>query len=163
AIDHRTSVKMMQHGNWYEHPRLWTLLVGDPSRKKTPIINDVVRPLEMHEAELRRVYKRALAEYEAAVKRGDKAAEGPDPPVRYIAGDTTTEKLGEILSRSDHGLLVKSDELSGWIGRMEKYSGSRAGAADRSVWMKGYDGGPYPVDRVSRGEIFVGNLSISMP
>ena len=54
ALDHRFAVKMMRNGNWWEHPRLWTLLVGDPSRKKTPIINDVTRPLERHQNDLRR-------------------------------------------------------------------------------------------------------------
>jgi hypothetical protein len=49
ALDHRFAVKMMRNGNWWEHPRLWTLLVGDPSRKKTPIFNDVTLPLERYE------------------------------------------------------------------------------------------------------------------
>jgi hypothetical protein len=162
ALDHRFTVKMMRHGTWLEHPRLWTLLVGDSARKKTPVVNDITRPLEMHEAQLRRAYERALADYEAAKARDDKAAEKPDPLVRYIAVDTTPEKLGEILSRSDHGILVKSDEFSGWIGRMEKYGGSRGGAADRAFWLKAFDGGPYTYDRITRGEIYIGNLSVSM-
>ena len=49
ALDHRFRVKMMRHGNWCEGPRLWTLLVGDPSCKKTPIINAVTGPLEQHQ------------------------------------------------------------------------------------------------------------------
>ena len=36
AINHSTSLKMMRHGQWYASPRLWVLLVGDPSKKKTP-------------------------------------------------------------------------------------------------------------------------------
>jgi hypothetical protein len=31
ALDHRFKLKMMKHGSWYAAPRLWTLLVGDPS------------------------------------------------------------------------------------------------------------------------------------
>jgi hypothetical protein len=57
ALDHRFAVKMMRSGNWWEHPRLWTLLVGDPSRKKTPVINDVTRPLERRQNDLRRDYE----------------------------------------------------------------------------------------------------------
>jgi hypothetical protein len=34
ALDHRFRLKMMRHGNWWVSPRLWVLLVGDPSRKK---------------------------------------------------------------------------------------------------------------------------------
>src|SRR5262249_7856081 len=81
ALDHGFAVKMMRNGNWWEHPRLWTLLVGDPSRKKTPIINDVVRPLERHQNDLRRDYEARLRDYEAA-KEQDKNTdvEKPDPP-----------------------------------------------------------------------------------
>jgi hypothetical protein len=163
ALDHRFAVKMMRNGNWWEHPRLWTLLVGDPSRKKTPIINDVTRPLERHQNDLRRDYEARLRDYEAAKKDGDKTVQKPEPPVRYVVYDTTIEKLGEILSRSDHGLLVKRDEFSGWIGGMEKYSNaSRGAAADRGFWLQAFDGGPHAVDRVSRGEIYIGNLSVSL-
>ena len=38
ALDHRFALKMLRNGDWYAHPRLWVLLVGDPSRKKTPAI-----------------------------------------------------------------------------------------------------------------------------
>jgi hypothetical protein len=163
ALDHRFAVKMMQYGNWWEHPRLWTLLVGDPSRKKTPIINDVARPLERHQIALRRSYEIALQAYEAAKENGDNTVEKPDPPVRYVVWDTTTEKLGEILSRSQHGLLVKRDEFSGWIGGMEKYgSGSRAAGADRGFWLQAFDGGPHAVDRIGRGETYINNLSVSL-
>jgi Protein of unknown function (DUF3987) len=113
ALDHRFAVKMMKNGNWWEHPRLWTLLVGDPSRKKTPIINDVMRPLERHQNDLRRDYEARLRDYEAAKKDKDKDSEKPDPPVRFVVWDTTTEKLGEILSRSEHGLLGQARRILG--------------------------------------------------
>jgi hypothetical protein len=31
AIHHQFAVKMMQNGDWFAHPPLWTLLVGPPS------------------------------------------------------------------------------------------------------------------------------------
>jgi hypothetical protein len=163
ALDHRFAVKMMRSGEWWEHPRLWTLFVGDPSRKKTPIINEVTRPLEMHQEALRRNYETALRAYQLAKENSDEAAEKPDLPARYVVWDTTTEKLGEILSRSAHGLLVKRDEFSGWIGGMEKYSNASRGAgADRGFWLQAFDGGPHAVDRIGRGETHIANLSVSL-
>jgi hypothetical protein len=163
ALDHRFAVKMMRNGSWWEHPRLWALLVGDPSKKKTPVINDVTQPLQWHENNLRRDYAARLRDYEAA--KEDKSADvaKPDPPVRYVVFDTTIEKLGDILSRSEHGLLVKRDEFSGWIGGMEKYGGtSRGASADRGFWLQAFDGGPHTVDRIGRGETYIGNLSVSL-
>ena len=58
---------------------------------------------------------------------------------------------------------MKRDELSGWIGGMEKYSATpRGAAADRAFWLQAYDGGPYCMDRIIRGETFIPNLSISL-
>jgi hypothetical protein len=163
AVDHRFAVKMMRGGDWLEHPRLWTLLVGDPSTKKTPCINAATRPLELHEADLRRDYEARLRDYERAKQAKDNTVEKLDPPVRYVVFDTTTEKLGEIISRSEHGLLVKRDELSGWIGSMERYGGgAHGGSSDRGFWLKAYDGGPYGVDRIGRGEIYIPNLSSTL-
>jgi hypothetical protein len=163
ALDHRFAVKMQRGGDWWEHPRIWALLVGDPSTKKTPCINAATRPLDQHDAELGRNYKAKLRACEQAKAAKDNTVEPPDPPVRYVVTDITAEKLGEILSRSDHGILSKRDEISGWIGGMDRYGGgAHKGASDRATWLKAFDGGPYNVDRINRGEIHVGNLSVSL-
>jgi Protein of unknown function (DUF3987) len=163
ALDHRFRVKMMRNGNWCEGPRLWTLLVGDPSCKKTPIINAVTGPLEQHQNILWTCHEAALRDYKAAQEAGNKKVKKPKPPPRYVVWDSTVEMLGEILSRSEHGLLVKRDEFSGWIGQMEKYSGTSRGAgADRAFWLQAFDGGSYTVDRIRRGETHIRNLSVSL-
>jgi hypothetical protein len=109
------------------------------------------------------VRAKILRDYRTAVRdcerNGDKP---PDPPARFVIGDTTSEKAGEILSRSDRGVLGKYDEVAGWLGRMERYHSSGKGAsADRAFWLQAWNGGRYSIDRV-KGEIFVENLSISI-
>jgi hypothetical protein len=159
ATSHRWSLKMMQHGRWYEHPRLWVLLVGDPSTKKTPEIDAATAPLERLQAELYRDYKEALRQY---VEAGNKDDPEPEPPPRYVVMDTTIQKLAEILSHADRGLLVKRDELTGWIGDMDRYNKATYATSDRAFWLKAWDGGPYLVDRISRPSDFVENLSVSI-
>jgi hypothetical protein len=107
ALDHRFALKMMRHGQWSERPALWVLLVGDPSRRKTPVINAITRPLEKHQADLRLVFEERLREYKKAAEKGDE----PAPPPRYLISDITIEKLGDLLSRTPHGLLTKRDEF----------------------------------------------------
>ena len=77
ALDHRFAVKMMRNGDWWEHPRLWTLLVGDPSRKKTPIINAVARPLERHQNDLRRDYEARFGTMRQRKRRRTAASKSP--------------------------------------------------------------------------------------
>lgn len=159
ALDHRFKLRMMRHGTWTASPRLWVLLVGDPSRKKTPVMNAATAHLEFRQDQAKKAHARAMAEHKAA--KGDSSDE-PEPPARYVAADATVEKLAEILARSERGLLLKRDELMGWIGAMEKYASGKAGAADRAFWLKAYDGGSFYVDRISRGEIGISNLSVSI-
>jgi hypothetical protein len=162
ALHHAFAVKMMRHGTWFERPRLWVLLVADPSQRKTPIMNTSTAPLAHYETHLRVKYEADLRDYETALAQmgeDDQEPRKPDLPPRFIVWDTTVEKLGELLARSDKGLLVKSDEVSGWVGNMERYN---AGRSDRGFWLCAYDGGPHSIDRIKRGEMFIKNLSVSL-
>jgi hypothetical protein len=160
ALDHRFAVKLMRHGDWWASPRLWVLLVGDPSIKKTPIINAATNYLDKLQASAWTKYKNDLDEYRKAGGDADEF-EMPEPP-RYVAYDITTDKLGIILGKQDRGILIKRDELAGWIGSMERYSTGRGPYADRAFWLKSYDGGPFAVDRVSREDVRINNLSCSI-
>ncbi|MCC2653337.1 MAG: hypothetical protein K0Q60_3503 [Microvirga sp.] len=167
ALDHRFRLKLLGNGNWYASPRLWVLLVGGVSFKKTPTINAALAPLEEYQNEIRREYQAGLRDYEAALgtydkKSGEPPPEEPTKPPRFVVSDTTIEKLGELLARKPRGVLVKRDELAGWIGAMEKYGGRGAAASDRAFWLQSYDGGPHTIDRISRGELWVENLSASV-
>jgi Protein of unknown function (DUF3987)/Primase C terminal 2 (PriCT-2) len=163
ALDHRFQIKMMKHGGWYVAPRFWTLLVGEPSDKKSLMMDEATRPLEKCQAELSRAYATALKEFKhQKQQKKDEWFDEPEPPPRYVTWNTTIEKLGEFFARSPKGLLVKQDEIAGWVGAMERYGSRGAGATDRAFWLKTHDGGPYAMDRISRGENHIENLSASL-
>ncbi|MFM7444108.1 MAG: DUF3987 domain-containing protein, partial [Tabrizicola sp.] len=65
-------------------------------------------------------------------------------------------------STTRHGALMIHDELSGFLGQMDRYSGGRGSAADRSFYLQAYNGGPFTIDRVSREAVALGNASLSM-
>jgi uncharacterized protein DUF3987 len=167
ALNHGFALKMLQHGTWYESPRLWVLLVADASQRKTPCLKAASRPLVHYETHLRAKYEQELRDYERNKKQAGQSGSSasqpdePESPQRYLVWDTTTEKLGEILARcKGKGLLVLTDEVTGWLGSMERYN--NASRADRAFWLQAYDGGPRTVDRIKRGEIFIKNLSVSL-
>jgi hypothetical protein len=162
SLHHGHALRMLRNGSWWSSPRLWVLLVGPPSCKKTPIFNAATDPLLKYECRLREKFEQELHLFEKAQAAGDESAGGPERPPRYVIWDTTVEALGEILARiDDKGILVKSDELAGWLSSMERYSNS-AGRSDRAFWLQAYDGGPHAVDRIKRGELFIRNLSVSI-
>ena len=160
ALDHRFALKLLRNGDWWVSPRLWVLLVGDPSVKKTPIIRCATEELDRMQAAAFRKYKDDRSEYLAADGNPEQFRA---PPPRLTVYDTTVEKLGMILAEQDRGVLIKRDEIAGWIGSMEKYAGGgRGSASDRAFWLQAYDGGPYSVDRVTRPDLQITNLSASI-
>lgn len=152
------ALKMKRTGDWYVRPRLWVMLVGDPSSKKSPIMSACVRPVRSWESVGVKEYQSSYARWKAD---GDKSEPEPVKPTRYLLNEVTSEKLGEILSRQDRGVLVEQDEVSGWIGAMDKYGGGKGAAADRGFWLGAYNGGPRTIDRLGRGETFVQNLCVA--
>ena len=163
AIHHRFRVKVQRNNDWYEHVRLWVLLVGRVTAKKTLIVNTTTKPLERYQAVVMRDYMARLRDYEQAKLAGDKTAQEPAQPVRYVVNDSTIEKLGDMLSRSPRGILAKFDEVAGWIGALERYRGGNKGAsADRAFWLQAWNGGHYTVDRIVRKSTFIENLSASV-
>jgi hypothetical protein len=153
---------MKRHSReWTESARLWVGLVGPPSTKKSPIISSTIRPLAKLDAELLRNFLFELKLYEQMEKDERKNVEKPVQK-RLRLEDTTIEGAQDVLAGSPNGVLLVQDELSGFFGSMDKYSGYRGAAKDRGFWLQSYNGGPYALNRVGRGAGIIPNLSVTM-
>ena len=162
AIPDSIQLQVKRHdSSWKQSARLWTAVVGLPSAKKSPILKAAMRPLRSIDAEMRRRHKAEFATYERLPP--DERKSEPKPVLRqHVVEDTTVEALAVVASENEEGVLCCRDELSAWFGSMEKYSGAKGQAADRGVYLQAYDGGPYGINRISRGAIFVDNLSVNL-
>lgn len=146
---------------WRENARLWTALVGPPSRKKTPIFKAALAPLRTIDNDLMRSYMQQLQDVEALPAAERKAAPRPKQR-RLIISDATVEAAQEVLRDSPDGVLSEQDELSGWFGTMDKYAPGKGSQADRAFWLKAFNGGTYNLNRIGRGASQIPNLSISL-
>jgi hypothetical protein len=162
AIPDRIKVQVKRHDpTWQEAPRLWVALIGNPSTKKSPILSAAVKPLTRIDAALYREWADTRAAYEALSKDEQKLTR-PPRQTRLRIEDTTIEAAQEVLRDSPDGVLCLQDELSGWFGAMDKYSGARGAAKDRSFWLQSFNGGAYAINRVGRGAGLIENVSVSM-
>ena len=160
---------------WKEPPLLWIALVGNPSSGKSPALESVLgiaRKIEMEGAEavkdkIRQFEGDALAaqcirqSWEKDVKKATEdgypapalpegVQEPPKPErPRVMASDTTPEALARLMSTQPKGLLITRDELSGWLGSFNRYSGGSGG--DRAFWLEAYGARPYVIDRARNG------------
>ena len=145
--------------HWTESARLWVALVGDPSTKKSPIVWAAAAPIMRMDAQLVRGHATAMTAFNALPKD-----ERIDPPkrARLRIDDATIEAAQDILMDNPEGLLCLQDELSGWIGGIDKYAGNRGGQKDRGFWLRTYNGGEYPCDRITRRSGLIENASINL-
>ncbi|WP_103730266.1 DUF3987 domain-containing protein [Novosphingobium sp. HII-3] len=162
AIPDHVRLQVKQHdARWKESARLWTVLIGDPSSKKSPTMTAASKPLLDMDHELFATWTRQKMEWDA-LDRDEKKVTPPPGQVRLRLSDTTIEAAQEVFRSTTSGLLIHADELSGWFGSLDKYSGGRGASADRAFWLQAWNGGQYAVNRVSRGSILLPNLSASI-
>ena len=148
---------------WSVPPILWGAIVGESGTAKTPAFQLVLRPVRARQQLALERYTAALKQYRAdracweqaymAWKRtgqGLPPAEPEEPQAeRFIVSDTTVEALAPILRANPRGLLLACDELAGWIGSFDRYSGKGKGkaSADAAHWLSMFNAEPILVDR----------------
>lgn len=170
----RAVIAPKERDDWRVVPNLWGLAIGRPGSKKSPSLSEAIRPLNGLEQVEREAYQQAHTDWEADCKLAEleskdnakKAAkkvatnrdearalladvETPPEPTarRYIVNDSSVEKLADLLTVNQWGVLVYRDELHGLISGMD-----RAGhEGERGFYLTGYDGNQsYNVDRITR-------------
>jgi hypothetical protein len=175
AISHEFKIRPMQTGDWMERPNLWLAMIGDPSQKKSPMMQAAMDPLRVIERDRAHKFVSEFAEWNAREKARSKAKgdekdevwdDEPKAPPRLLAGDATYEKLARLMSRSPNGMLAHFDELAGLLGGFGRYNGG--GGKDRGFYLTAWSGGPYSYDRATGGEggkgleIKIDNCSLSI-
>ena len=168
AIPAGFEVQVKQHDTGHkDRPIMWGALVGPPAARKTPVLNEVVRPLKAVEdgwfeddKPKLRAYKAAHAKWKnTGQKNGELEPERPRER-RKIINDTTVEALGPILRDNPNGVLSYTDELSGWIGSMDAYKPGKATSKDQPFWLQAKQGNAYVVDRVTRDPMRVARAAV---
>ncbi|WP_428657692.1 YfjI family protein [Runella sp.] len=184
-VGSRLGMKPKRRDDWLVIPNLWGMIVAKPSMMKTPVINDVSKPLKNLEMEAEKVYKAAVNKFGAAterrkiqIERVKKQLKETDTPEllaeleslmsedeevpkrkRYLVNDTTIEKLGVIHNENPAGLNLLRDELAGLLASWEK-SGHEQ---DRAFFLEAWNGnGSMQVDRIGRASLFIPNLCLSV-
>lgn len=161
AIPQSVSLRVKRHEEWYESARIWVMLIGEPSTKKSPILNKVMAPIRDEERRSAAAYGAAKAAHEGLPEELRKNF--PEPVrKRLTIGDITVEAAQKILADNPEGMLCFRDELAGWFGNIGKYSNDRGTSSDRSFWLESFNGKDFTADRVGRGEVYIKNLSLSI-
>ena len=155
-----TARRLQLKRGWSVPTIIWAAIVGESGTSKTPAFKQAMKALrerqgkalERH-AEALRQHEADLAHYErdlAEWKKSKAGGEPPEKPVepqaeRCVIADATVEALAPLLLANPRGLLMARDELAGWIGSFDRYSGK--GGADSAHWLSMHNGESIIVDR----------------
>ena len=168
---------------------LWGAIVGRPGSMKSHAVSEALGPLRVLAEKATKRYDTERLRWEAHIetietgikvtkKKMEKAdkhdmadleeqlakklAEQRDEQPRerrYMTQDATVEKLGELLRANTHGLLVSRDELSGFLGMLNR--DDREG--DREFYLEGWNGtGSFTCDRIARGTVHIAAVCLSI-
>jgi putative DNA primase/helicase len=181
-IGSRVRIKPLQNSNWFVVPNLYAGIVGLPSTKKSPALDEARKPILRLQAASREAYQNEKADYEIDTKyfeKDDKDARNksktaseyknklatiqkPTKPTmrRFETNDATSQKMIQFLSENPNGLILTRDELTGWLKSLE----AEYDQAARSFYLELWKGGiTYDHARVSENReitITSGTLSI---
>lgn len=150
-ISRSIHLQMRPQDSWKETANCWSILIGTPSAKKSPILRrifNLLKPLDKRAGE---VFAVNLKTYNARKKAADTAKQEFDelPPIRrrYITDDITTPKLRELMAGNPNGMILRNDELKGQLERLDK----QGNEGDRSFMMSCWSGlEDYSEDRMCR-------------
>lgn len=140
------SVNIFLKRTWQESPLMYSLIVADPGKSKTPVMKLVVKPLTYIDIDLRKKSKQSKDAWEEMKRMGPKGySMGPEPPQeRAVVKDVTRETLVAILADNPRGVLADPDEATGWVGSFNEYKGK---GTDRQFWLDIWSSRPISVDR----------------
>lgn len=150
---------------YQQQPNLYTALVADTGTGKSPALDAAFEPIlaiqkeharkfadliEEYELAMRK-YQAELAEWKKQKKKDEEPPEEPEQPrmEEVYVTQATLEALLRALKYNNRGLILKADELSGWIRSMNQYKGGKGD--DREHYLSLWSGSDIKVNRVRDG------------
>jgi hypothetical protein len=159
---------------WQALPLVWPVTVAESGSQKSPAADVSLDHVREREDQLHEEYAAECSAYENEVEdyekcrsawRGNKKSDEPPPkrprePIhrRVLVEDATIEALVSALADNSRGLLVATDEFSGWLGSMGRYNGTAA--ADESFFLKAYSGRSHNVSRRTGRSVFIPQAAV---
>jgi hypothetical protein len=145
-----------------QQPNLYTCMVADTGAGKSPAQDQAFAPLLAFQNKYYQIFQKQMEEYESAYrqyqiemsewkKEKSKDKDLPQEPEKpnmkelYIT-QATMEALLRALKNNDRGLVLKADELSGWIRGMNQYKGGKGD--DREQYLSLWSGTDIKINRV---------------
>ena len=119
------TIKIKVKNRWTQPVSLYVAMVSGSGEGKTPIFNLSLSPIYKIKRQQMEEYIHNCVKYEELKSEAkENGGDPPQPPINFqlTASDTTQEGLADILMNNKRGLLLKRDELGGWLKDLDRYN-----------------------------------------
>ncbi len=154
VIPHDTRIVLAPE--WREPLLQWVAEVGPTGSGKSPAMAAAVEPVVALHHAVQAQYKLDHAAWEASKRVG--AA-----PTRsgYYFTDPSIDALIDRAANAAHTVLRHADEGTSWLNAMGRFS-TKGDGGERGTWLASWNGGPYTVTRIERGDKSLEALSVAV-
>lgn len=186
-IGRKIGIRPQGKTDWQVVPNLWGAVIGRPGIMKSPALQEPLNILRWFEVKAKQEFESAMRDHntreivakasrevlQSDLKRALKAKSGAEEiaaqmqelehpvPVRrrYVANDSTVEKLGVLLNENPNGILVFRDELTGFLKGLDKPGQE----GNRAFYLEAWNGdGRFTYDRIGRGTLDIAAAIVSI-
>ena len=184
----RNLYKIAGKTDWLEPTNIYSLVIAEPSERKSAVISHLLKPIKdyvkeynsVHKAEfeMSRATKQRLENKKNALisvskKKGEAAEDFNDSlqevvdelvnfrekkPLKIYVDDTTPEKLVETLAENNNSISIISSEG----GIFDVLSGSYSNKVNIDVFLKAYSGESISVERIMRNSVVVDDACLTI-
>lgn len=186
-VGRKIGIRPQRRTDWQVVPNLWGAVIGRPGIMKSPALQEPLNILRRFEVEAKQEFESAQRDHEAGailakatremlqgeLKKALREKSGAEEiaaqmqelehpvPVRrrYVANDSTVEKLGELLNENPNGIVVFRDELTGFLRGLDKPGQE----GNRAFYLESWNGnGRFTYDRIGRGTLDIAAACVSL-
>ncbi|OYD06113.1 DUF3987 domain-containing protein [Paludifilum halophilum] len=151
--------------DYRQQANLYVAAIAEPSVGKSPAQDTAFKPILQLQSQHARNYELLMEEYETQYRRYQadltewkkkKKGEEPREPkkpdmIDVYTTQTTIEALFRMLKSNPRGIVIKLDEMAGWINSMGQYKSGGKGD-EREQYLSMWNGGDLKIDRVRNRE-----------
>lgn len=143
-VGNRAKIELKK--GWSEPCIMWSIIIGNPSAKKTPAMNFIINPI-------------LDLDFNQFKKLNEEIEEVKNNRQQFVLKDSTVEAVYQVLKHNPYGVMFYCDEMMTFVNNLSRYKNN----SDKSHFLSIYNNEHVVINRKKEGESFmISNAAVSI-